>query len=463
MTSLTEKQRELLKDLLAETQEQPAGINALRFRVKHEEHRSDLDLLERNHFIDRKDNKYRVTLLALVELRDESPDADHVICLCEKIFDVLRHIYRSDPERQIPIVELASRAQLSDSDVRVALAHMFGLPIWRAYSTDLNLNNAFVVPSEDILNYKLFSDVIDQLRRWSSQSGNISSQQIREKHQKFGIIDSPNLLASDLAKPCGALGRAVIYLDLDDFKPINTSLTETVVDELILPRLHRLLASCVENVGYAYGEGGDEFTILLLNSSEIMATAFSETIRTRIQECQFDGAASHIHISASLGISLGTAEDDGKELLRRANVAKNYAKEYGKNCVAIWGQGQCHIVENKHEKIKLSVQAAVRTDPKKSGQRLSGLSAAARELLIEVAKDPHGKLLSYATLAGFHIQTNDREFVESGNPRSEARWRAAVEELLDLGFLKSEGFKGEFYSITAAGYEAADLLEKEKK
>ena len=70
----------------------------------------------------------------------------------------------------------------------------------------------------------------------------ISSSAVkREKHQKFGILDAPNLLTKDLSQSAGLLGRVLIYLDVDNFKSVNTRLTERVVDRAILPELHRIV------------------------------------------------------------------------------------------------------------------------------------------------------------------------------------------------------------------------------
>ena len=159
---------------------------------------------------------------------------------------------------------------------------------------------------------------------------------LREKQQKFGILDSPKLLAIDLANPCGVLGQAVLYLDLDDFKIINTQLTEVIVDRLILPPVHELLAKCVEGIGYAYAEGGDEFTILLPNASERMALEFAEAIRKQIVALRFAGLNDDIGLTVSIGVAYGSPEQDGQVLRERASFAKKRAKEDGKNRICPW-------------------------------------------------------------------------------------------------------------------------------
>jgi len=86
------------------------------------------------------------------------------------------------------------------------------------------------------------------------------------------------------------------------------------------------------------------------------------------------------------------------------------------------------------------------------------LSNKAQELLLNAAKDQHGLILMTLDTGGFHVQTNGRQFAEPKNARSEAQWKAAVEELLGHGFVALMGMSGASYQLTAKGYEAADLL-----
>jgi len=87
------------------------------------------------------------------------------------------------------------------------------------------------------------------------------------------------------------------------------------------------------------------------------------------------------------------------------------------------------------------------------------LTDAARDLLIEAAKDGSGIILCVAVIGGYHVQTNGKDFVEQGNPRSEARWRGAVAELRDKGLIDDRSYKGEVFAMTDEGYRVADLLQ----
>lgn len=87
-----------------------------------------------------------------------------------------------------------------------------------------------------------------------------------------------------------------------------------------------------------------------------------------------------------------------------------------------------------------------------------GLSSEAKELLAQGALDKHGTIMRYRTMSGLGIQTNGRQFVEGSDPRSEARWLGAFDQLVTLGLIRDIGNKGEVFNITDQGFDAADAL-----
>ena len=91
---------------------------------------------------------------------------------------------------------------------------------------------------------------------------------------------------------------------------------------------------------------------------------------------------------------------------------------------------------------------------------IPNLSDEGKILLIEGSKDKSGSILRIRTLGGLHIKTNGKSFVDSGNPRSEAKWLAGIDQLIGGGYIKDLGHKGEVYNLTDSGYLLADLLEK---
>ena len=87
------------------------------------------------------------------------------------------------------------------------------------------------------------------------------------------------------------------------------------------------------------------------------------------------------------------------------------------------------------------------------------LSESARNLLLEATQDHQGVIMRLDYADGTHVvQTNSRDFLESGDARSVAQWRGAVDELHDLGLVEDRSGKGEVFFVTDAGYRVGDFL-----
>ena len=79
----------------------------------------------------------------------------------------------------------------------------------------------------------------------------------------------------------------------------------------------------------------------------------------------------------------------------------------------------------------------------------SSLSDPARELLLEATQAPQGVIYRISN----QVQTNRRQFAESGDSRSVARWRSAVDELNNFDLIEDFGEReGELFRVTAKGY-----------
>jgi diguanylate cyclase (GGDEF)-like protein len=161
----------------------------------------------------------------------------------------------------------------------------------------------------------------------------------RQYDEKFHILQAPALFLPDLAyfrARCEVRDAplAVAFLDIDDFKSFNSAHGETSVDRNLLPRFMQTLEAHVYHHGFAYRQGGDEYLVLLPSLSKKLAIAFLDELRCKLAAVQYpdiDGAPT-----VSIGVCL--AEPDcpltDRELRDRANRAKKFAKDQGKNCIA---------------------------------------------------------------------------------------------------------------------------------
>ena len=128
---------------------------------------------------------------------------------------------------------------------------------------------------------------------------------------------------------------AVLYIDLDDFKPINDTLGHEAGDAVLRVSADRLRDS-LRAADTAARLGGDEFAVLLVDiaprDAEMVATRILHALRAPIE---LEGG---VHaVGASLGLALAHASTiAGDELLRHADEAMYAAKHGGKNALSIY-------------------------------------------------------------------------------------------------------------------------------
>lgn len=178
----------------------------------------------------------------------------------------------------------------------------------------------------------------------------------REKQQKFGILDSPALLEQDLDGAAGPMGASLLYLDVDNFKAVNTQLTERVVDRCVLPELQRIVELSARGHGYAYAEGGDEMIVLLPNVAPLVGFAFAEALREHVGKTVFVAEGKTLKLTLSIGLAVALNQVPPRALPERANVAKAHAKKNGKNAVAVYDAEGVRMLALRFESAARPVQ-----------------------------------------------------------------------------------------------------------
>lgn len=135
---------------------------------------------------------------------------------------------------------------------------------------------------------------------------------------------------------------ALLFLDLDNFKPLNDTQGHGVGDLLLIEVGERLKA-CVREADTVARFGGDEFVVLLCELSTQpgeaaeQAVAIAEKVRTRLAEpyvLQSAPSAPSIQheCTASIGVAVFRGRDESQNaVIDRADAAMYRAKEEGRN------------------------------------------------------------------------------------------------------------------------------------
>ena len=126
---------------------------------------------------------------------------------------------------------------------------------------------------------------------------------------------------------------AVVLLDVDHFKAINDRFGHPAGDA-VLQRLGHLLAESIRCVDTAGRYGGEEFMLLLPQTSLEGAQVVAELLRGRIADLSFEGSPQAV--TASFGVAmLGQGRSDAKALVAAADRALYRAKHGGRNKVVL--------------------------------------------------------------------------------------------------------------------------------
>ena len=113
---------------------------------------------------------------------------------------------------------------------------------------------------------------------------------------------------------------AVLFVDLDGFKPVNDAHGHEAGDELLRQVAHRLI-SCVREDDVLARVGGDEFVVLMPGVHDPADTeAMSARIRAAV-ESPFVIEGHEVRIGASVGVHLAPLSCDPDEALRAADHA----------------------------------------------------------------------------------------------------------------------------------------------
>ncbi|WP_405120517.1 GGDEF domain-containing protein [Pseudomonas leptonychotis] len=129
---------------------------------------------------------------------------------------------------------------------------------------------------------------------------------------------------------------SVLMVDIDHFKRINDSHGHLVGDEA-LKAVATALKDSLRNVDMVFRYGGEEFMVLLSNTSRDAASMVGERLRMAVLGIQYLVENRAIELSVSLGCSTLLPGESMESLLRRADKALYISKRDGRNRLSMAG------------------------------------------------------------------------------------------------------------------------------
>ncbi|GGA88863.1 hypothetical protein GCM10011369_33750 [Neiella marina] len=163
-------------------------------------------------------------------------------------------------------------------------------------------------------------------------------QQIEKLANHDQLTGLPNKrLAIDRLKTAIELAKreqhkvALLYIDLDDFKPVNDRLGHDAGD-WVLKTVAQRLSTTIRKSDSVCRVGGDEFIAILpaIKSAAVMQQVCEKLIAAVAEDIEFNG--HRIHIGVSIGVSIYPTMSDCEATLQQiADQAMYHAKQRGKN------------------------------------------------------------------------------------------------------------------------------------
>jgi len=135
---------------------------------------------------------------------------------------------------------------------------------------------------------------------------------------------------------------SLLFLDLDRFKSVNDTLGHVVGSQMIKAAA-RTLRDLIRDSDQLLRYGGDEFCVILPNTSLDGAHILAERIRTVFAESKYDlrdasgvELAFNLNVTTSIGVAcFPESADSVQDLIKEADSAMYASKKAGKNCVSL--------------------------------------------------------------------------------------------------------------------------------
>lgn len=189
-----------------------------------------------------------------------------------------------------------------------------------------NFNNELISKCQTFL--KLLSFIIEKYQLKISSSIDKLTQVLTRKSLEDSIsenIEKASTLSEELS---------IIMFDLDHFKSINDKFGHQTGDE-VLKKVCQIVKSTIRKEDICGRYGGEEFIVLLPNTSINAAYEIAERLRTSIEKAKILGNSAPVTLS--LGISCYPEHGQWKqELIENADKALYIAKESGRNRCQTW-------------------------------------------------------------------------------------------------------------------------------
>ena len=128
---------------------------------------------------------------------------------------------------------------------------------------------------------------------------------------------------------------SLIMIDIDNLKSINDAYGHRAGDKAIR-KVSKRIKECIRQIDTAARYGGDEFAVILLNSSLDDAIIVAQRMVDAVASSQVTWQKEQIPLSISVGLGQYDPDTTPEDITSRSDQALYIAKQAGKNTVRIF-------------------------------------------------------------------------------------------------------------------------------
>jgi diguanylate cyclase len=193
----------------------------------------------------------------------------------------------------------------------------------------------------DSMLYDQFANTLERMRlqlfslKYEIESELYNLDSLTGAYTRYGMLAALRDQQALIARGAGSC--AIAMLDIDHFKKVNDQHGHNVGDRL-LSYVASILIKNLRPYDKLYRYGGEEFIIMLPNTSVQAAMMITERMRKLIGKSTLHADALSIRATVSIGVAMIVADIPVETTIDRADKAMYAAKGEGRDKVKLWAQ-----------------------------------------------------------------------------------------------------------------------------
>jgi len=203
------------------------------------------------------------------------------------------------------------------------------------------LNASLADKRIDPMLYDQFANTLERMRlqlhslKYEIEGELYNLDPLTGAYTRYGML--PALRDQQALVARGAGSCAIAMLDIDHFKKVNDRYGHGVGDRL-LTHISSVLIKNLRPYDKLYRYGGEEFILMLPNTSVQAALMITERMRKLVGKSELHVDKTSVQATISIGVAMIDVDNPVEAVIDRADKAMYGAKREGRDHVKLWTQ-----------------------------------------------------------------------------------------------------------------------------